>query len=345
MKQWGSPYSRTMRKGNPTGYCSVYKASIIKALTRRILFAVMSLLFNMLSRLVIAFLPRRKHFLISWLQSPYAVILKPPQNKVSHYFHCFPIYLPWSDGNRCHDLFYACWVLSQLFHSPVSLSSRGSLVLLHFLPTLPTMVRLVKAMVFPGVIYGCESWTMEKANALANWCEELTHWIRPWCWERMKAGGEGDDRGWDGWMALPTWWAGVWASSGNWWWTGKPGVLQSMESQRVRHDWATERLNWTDYQSCAVMLGELTDQWKGIYVFRERPLVSYHLKSLQERICLNAEDQGSIPGLGTSPGGGHGNPLQYSRLENPMDRGAWWATVHEVPKSWMWLNSSKEKLI
>ena len=203
----------------------------------------MSLLFNMLSTLVIAFLPRRKHFLISWLQSPSAVILKTLQNKVSHYFHCFPIYLPWSDGNGCHDLFSACWVLSQLFHSPVSLSSRGSLVLLRFLPTLPTMVRLVKAMVFPGVIYGCESWTMEKANALANWCEELTHWIRPWCWERMKVGGEGEDRGWDGWMALPTWWAGVWASSGNWWWTGKPGVLQSMESQRVRHNWATE-LNW-----------------------------------------------------------------------------------------------------
>ena len=55
---------------------------------------VMSLLFNMLSRLVITFLPRSKHLLISWLQSPSAVILEPPQNKVSHYFHCFPIYLP-----------------------------------------------------------------------------------------------------------------------------------------------------------------------------------------------------------------------------------------------------------
>ena len=65
---------------------------------------VMSLLFNMLSRLVIAFLPRSKHLLISWLQSPSAVILEPPQNKVSHCFHCFPIYLPWSDGTGCHDL-------------------------------------------------------------------------------------------------------------------------------------------------------------------------------------------------------------------------------------------------
>ena len=67
----------------------------------------------------------------------------------------------------------------------------------------------------------------------------LTHWKRSWCWERLKA-GEGDNRGWDGWMALPTWWAWVWASSRCWWWTGKPGVLQSMGSQRVGHDWAAE---------------------------------------------------------------------------------------------------------
>ena len=65
---------------------------------------VMSLLFNMLSRLVIAFLPRNKCLLISWLQSPSAVILEPPQNKVCHCFHCFPIYLPRSDRTGCHDL-------------------------------------------------------------------------------------------------------------------------------------------------------------------------------------------------------------------------------------------------
>ena len=72
--------------------------------------------------------------------------------------------------------------------------------------------------------------------------KELTHWKRPWCWEGLKDGEE-DDRGWDGWMASPTWWTWVWVSSGGWWWTGKPGVLQSMGLQRVRHDWATE-LNW-----------------------------------------------------------------------------------------------------
>ena len=83
----------------------------------------------------------------------------------------------------------------------------------------------------------CWSWN---SNILATWCKELTHWKRPWCWERLKVGGEGDDRGWDGWMASPTQWTWVWISSGSWWWTGRPGVLQSMGLQRVGHDWVTE---------------------------------------------------------------------------------------------------------
>ena len=87
----------------------------------------------------------------------------------------------------------------------------------------------------------CWGWN---SNTLATWCEELTHWKRPRCWERWKAGGEVDDRGWDGWMASRTRWPWVWASSGSWWWTGKPGMLQSMGSQRVGPDWATE-LNWS----------------------------------------------------------------------------------------------------
>ena len=86
------------------------------------------------------------------------------------------------------------------------------------------------------------SWS---SNTFATRCEELTHWKRPWCWERLKAEGEGDDRGWDGWMASPTWWTWVWASSGSWWRTRKLGVLQSMGLQRVRHNWVTE-LNWID---------------------------------------------------------------------------------------------------
>ena len=71
-------------------------------------------------------------------------------------------------------------------------------------------------------------------------------WKRPWCWERLKAGGEGDDRGWDGWMASLTQWTWVWVNSGSWWWTGRPGVLRFMGSQRVEHDWVTE-LNWTEW--------------------------------------------------------------------------------------------------
>ena len=157
--------------------------------------------------------------------------------------------------------------------------------------TLSTKVRLVKAMVFPVVMYGCESWTIKKAERwridafelwcwrrllrvpwiarrskksilkeissgcslvwlmlklkLQYWCEELTHLKRPWCSERLRAGGEGDDRGWDGWMASLTQWTWVWVDSRSWWWTGRPGVLRFMESQRVRHNWATE-LNWTE---------------------------------------------------------------------------------------------------
>ena len=89
----------------------------------------------------------------------------------------------------------------------------------------------------------CWSWN---SDTLTTWCEELIHWKRSWCWERLKAGGEREDRGRDGWMATPTWWKWVWASSGNWWWTGKPGVLQSTESQSQTwlSDWTELNLTW-----------------------------------------------------------------------------------------------------
>ena len=159
---------------------------------------------------------------------------------------------------------------------------------------LSTKVCLVKAMVFPVVMHGCESWTIKKAehwridafelwswrrllrvpwtarrsnqyslrksvlnihwkdwcwswnsNTLATWCKELIHLKRPWCWESLRVGGEGDDRGWDGWMASMTQWTWVWVVSRSWWWTGRPGLLQFMGSQRVRHDWVIE-LYWTE---------------------------------------------------------------------------------------------------
>ena len=97
---------------------------------------------------------------------------------------------------------------------------------------------------------GDQSWvfigrTDAKAETPILWPpdgEQITHWKRPWCWERLKAGGEGDDRGWDGWMASLTRWTWVWVDSRSWW-TGRLGMLWFMGSQRVGHDWETE-LNW-----------------------------------------------------------------------------------------------------
>ena len=101
------------------------------------------------------------------------------------------------------------------------------------------------------------SWTEEPCGLQSmgslrvgyNWATSLSlfifmHWRRLWCSEGVGAGGEGDNRGWDGWMASPTQWTWVWVNSWSWWWTGRPGVLRFMGSQKVGHDWATE-LNWT----------------------------------------------------------------------------------------------------
>ena len=158
--------------------------------------------------------------------------------------------------------------------------------------TLPTKVRLVKSVVFPVVMYGCESWTVRKVKCTRIDAFELWCWRRllrvPWTARRSNksilkeispgcsleglilklklqyfghltqrvdsleqtdagrnfgAGGEGDDRGWDGWMATWTWWTWVWVNSGSWWLTGRPDVLRFLGSRRVRHDWTTE-LNW-----------------------------------------------------------------------------------------------------
>ena len=153
--------------------------------------------------------------------------------------------------------------------------------------TLPTKVHIVKAMVFPVIMYGCESWIIKAAECWRIddselWCwgrllkSPLANKIKPvhpkgnqawifiertdaeapilwspnaknrlirrlWCWAKLKAAGEGDDRGWDGWMASLIQWTRVWASSRKWWRIGKPGVLQSTGPQRVRHDWVTEQ--------------------------------------------------------------------------------------------------------
>ena len=86
-----------------------------------------------------------------------------------------------------------------------------------------------------------------EAEAPVLWPPHVNSWHigNDWCWEGLGAGGEGDDRGWDGWMASLTRWTWVWVNSARWWWTGRPGILWFMGLQRVRHDWATE-LNWTE---------------------------------------------------------------------------------------------------
>ena len=86
----------------------------------------------------------------------------------------------------------------------------------------------------------CKYWN---SSTLDTSGEELTYWKSLWCWELLEAGGEGDGRGWDGWMASLTRWTWVWVNSGSQWWTGRPGMLQFTGSQRVGHDWVTE-LNW-----------------------------------------------------------------------------------------------------
>ena len=87
--------------------------------------------------------------------------------------------------------------------------------------------------------YSLEGLMLWSSNPLATWREETAHWKRPWCWERLRARGEGGNRGWDSWMASLTQWTCVWANSKRWWRTGKPDVLQLMQLRRVKHDLAS----------------------------------------------------------------------------------------------------------
>ena len=90
--------------------------------------------------------------------------------------------------------------------------------------------------------------TDAKAETPVLWPPHVKSWLtgKDWCWEGLGAGRKGDDPGWDGWMASRTRWTWVWVNPGSWWWTGRPGMLQFMGSQRVGHDWVTE-LNWTEW--------------------------------------------------------------------------------------------------
>ena len=200
-------------------------------------------------------------------------------------------------------------------------------------------------------MYGCKSWTIKKAecqriDAFELWCwrslyrvpwtarrskqsilkeiipeysleglmlklklqyfghlmQRTDSFERPWFWVRLKAGGEADHRGWEGWMTSLTLWICIWASSRSWCWTGKPGVLPSMGSHRVGHNWTTE-LIWVKWR----------EDYLGVF-----PGGSYGKES-----ACSGGDLVSIPGSGRSPGESNGYPLQYSCLENCINRGAW----------------------
>ena len=119
------------------------------------------------------------------------------------------------------------------------------------------------------------------SNPLATWCEELTHCKRPWCWESLKAGGGGDDRGWDGWMASPTRWTWVWVNSRSWWWTARPGALQCVGSQRVRHDWAkwTELITICKLSLACIYAKQLKNQWMVLFLkTQDNQLKEYYEK-------------------------------------------------------------------
>ena len=159
------------------------------------------------------------------------------------------------------------------------------------------------------------AWQISKRTELHIGKNKKTPYICTTFWGKLKA-GEGDERGWDVWMAPLTQWKQVWASSGRWWRTEKPGVMQSMGSQRIK---------WC--------LGSNTV----LLIYR----VGFSGGSDGKEFTCNAGDPGSIPGLGKSPEGGDGNPLQYSCWENPhgqrslADYSPWghrvghnWATRH-----------------
>ena len=118
-------------------------------------------------------------------------------------------------------------------------------------------------------------------------CKELTYWKRPWCWEGLGAGREGDDRGWNGWMASPTQWTWACVNSRSWWWTGRPGVLRFMGSQRIGHDWATE-LNWSSFPSQFI-----TGYWIEWPVLYSRTLLFIH--TLHKSLHLLIPTSSSFP--------------------------------------------------
>ena len=190
----------------------------------------MSPLFNILSRLVITFFPRSKHLLISWLPSPSAVILDPKKIKSVTVF---------IDAKAEHwRIAFELWCWKRLLRLSWTARRSNQSILKEISPgcSLEGLMLKLKLQYFGHLMWRTESF--EKTLMLG----------------RLKAGREGDNRGWDGWLSSPTQWTWVWVNSKSWWWTVRPGVLQSMELQRVRHNWATElRLKTIQGSRCDVI--------------------------------------------------------------------------------------------
>ena len=144
---------------------------------------------------------------------------------------------------------------------------------------------------------------------LATWCEELTHWKWPWCWERLRVGGEGDNRGWDGWTISLTQWMWVLVNSGTWWWTGRPGVLQAMGLQRVRHDWATE-LNWTDDLKISLCI----EKCMSLFIYAFNASFCYPATENNQDIFLSWFLYYCLHLLSTANGFSFGKSIQFPKL-------------------------------
>ena len=127
--------------------------------------------------------------------------------------------------------------------------------------------------------------TVFKDCLLLTWCEELNHWKRSWCWERLKAGGEGDDRGWDGWMASPTQWTWVCVNSGKWKKLEKPGMLQSCGCEE------SEQLSNNSWGSQSEYLCPAFSTWKSSPTPAPPPKTSAQHK-VQPSNCLSPREGG-----------------------------------------------------
>ena len=168
-----------------------------------------------------------KKFRITWIISHiWNIEMNMPHRKMSWKVYCPHFTVSWimDDPERCHT----SKLCPPMFLSGFNIHRKTNSKRIFIISDFNKSVMILKSFIW----------------FLATSCKELTHWKRLQYWEGLGARREGDDREWDGWMASLTQWTWVWVNSGSWWWTGRPGVLRFMGSQRVGHDWATDLIWW-----------------------------------------------------------------------------------------------------